>query len=59
MFFFLVFAFVVVVRAEIPVFPTITAKVTFTAFEWRTDLDSELFTIPSEYREDPGRFPDL
>ncbi|XP_059151622.1 ankyrin repeat domain-containing protein 13C-like isoform X2 [Physella acuta] len=47
------------VRIEIPVFPTITAKVTFTTFEWKDDLDKSLFSIPSHYKEDPGRFPDL
>ncbi|KAK0052137.1 ankyrin repeat domain-containing protein 13C [Biomphalaria pfeifferi] len=47
------------VRIEIPVFPTITAKVTFTSFEWRNDLDKNLFVVPSHYREDPGRFSDL
>ncbi|BFY99500.1 hypothetical protein BsWGS_02540 [Bradybaena similaris] len=47
------------VRIEIPVFPTITAKVTFTNFQWKDDLDRSLFSIPGHYREDPGRFPDL
>ena len=45
--------------SEIPVFPTITAKVTFTSFEWRNDLEAELFSIPTDFREDAGRFPDL
>ncbi|XP_025109257.1 ankyrin repeat domain-containing protein 13C-like isoform X2 [Pomacea canaliculata] len=47
------------VRIEIPVFPTVTAKVTFTSFEWRDDLGPELFVIPEDYREDSSRFPDL
>ncbi|XP_005110838.1 ankyrin repeat domain-containing protein 13C isoform X2 [Aplysia californica] len=47
------------VRIEIPVFPTITAKVTFTSFKWKTDLYSSLFSIPQTYTEDPSRFPDL
>ncbi|XP_076441536.1 ankyrin repeat domain-containing protein 13C-like isoform X1 [Babylonia areolata] len=47
------------VKIEIPVFPTITAKVTFTLFEWRNDLEAELFEIPADFREDAGRFPDL
>ncbi|RUS72970.1 hypothetical protein EGW08_019273 [Elysia chlorotica] len=47
------------VRIEIPVFPTITAKVTFTNFEWQEELNEDLFTIPPQYKEDPGRFPDL
>jgi len=41
------------------VFPTVTAKVTFNSFEWRENLDESLFIIPSHYREDPKRFPDL
>ncbi|CAL1547478.1 unnamed protein product [Lymnaea stagnalis] len=47
------------VRIEIPVFPTITAKVTFTNFQWKDDQDKSLFSIPSHYKEDPGRFPEL
>ncbi|XP_071116878.1 ankyrin repeat domain-containing protein 13C-like [Haliotis cracherodii] len=47
------------VKIEIPVFPTVTAKVTFTMFEWQEELPEELFIIPSDYREDPNRFPDL
>ncbi|KAL3869207.1 hypothetical protein ACJMK2_041917 [Sinanodonta woodiana] len=47
------------VKIEIPVFPTVTAKITFNFFEWRTDLPDKLFTVPRNYREDPNRFPDL
>ncbi|KAK3090455.1 hypothetical protein FSP39_011985 [Pinctada imbricata] len=47
------------VKIEIPVFPTVTAKVTFTSFQWREDLPQNLFFIPPNYREDPSRFPDL
>ncbi|KAL8570041.1 hypothetical protein ACOMHN_036318 [Nucella lapillus] len=47
------------VKIDIPVFPTITAMVTFTLFEWRNDLETELFQIPADFREDAGRFPDL
>ncbi|XP_053395470.1 ankyrin repeat domain-containing protein 13C-like [Mercenaria mercenaria] len=47
------------VKLELPVFPTVTAKVTFTLFEWRDELDDALFTIPAGYNEDPTRFPDL
>ncbi|XP_052777555.1 ankyrin repeat domain-containing protein 13C-like [Mya arenaria] len=47
------------VKLELPVFPTVTAKVTFCFFEWRDDLSDELFSIPSTYLEDPTRFPDL
>ena len=44
---------------ELPVFPTVTAKVTFNFFEWRDDLADSLFEIPARYHEDPSRFPDL
>jgi len=44
---------------EIPVFPTVTATVTFQSFDWRENLDPNQFTIPFHYREDPKRFPDL
>ncbi|KAL4235952.1 Ankyrin repeat domain-containing protein 13C [Mactra antiquata] len=47
------------VKLEIPVFPTVTAKVTFTLFQWRDDLHDSKFVIPNGYREDPTRFPDL
>ena len=45
--------------AEIPVFPTVTAKVTFQQFSWEDDVPSSQFVIPMGYREDPYRFPDL
>ncbi|CAH1775055.1 unnamed protein product [Owenia fusiformis] len=47
------------VKIEIPVFPTVTAKVTFQDFEWRTNISDTLFTVPKDYSEDPNRFPDL
>ena len=40
-------------------FPTVTAKVTFQAFSWDHNIDDDKFIIPSDYREDPYRFPDL
>ncbi|XP_061539547.1 ankyrin repeat domain-containing protein 13C-B-like isoform X2 [Phycodurus eques] len=46
------------VKLDIPVFPTITATVTFQEFRYDS-FDETIFTIPSEYKEDPGRFPDL
>ncbi|CAD5111853.1 DgyrCDS1117 [Dimorphilus gyrociliatus] len=47
------------VKIEIPVFPTVTAKVTFQQFKWDDSLAEDLFIIPNEYREDPNRFPEL
>jgi len=47
------------IQVNIPVLPTVSAKVTFTDFQWRDDLPDHLFTIPDDFREDPYRFPDL
>lgn len=44
--------------ADIPVFPTITATVTFQEFRYDEFHDS-IFSIPDDYKEDPSRFPDL
>lgn len=46
------------VKLDIPVFPTITATVTFQEFRY-DEFDSSIFTIPDDYKEDPSRFPDL
>lgn len=43
---------------DIPVFPTITATVTFQEFRY-DEFDESIFTIPEDYKEDPSRFPDL
>lgn len=43
---------------DIPVFPTITATVTFQEFRY-DEFDDSIFTIPNDYKEDPSRFPDL
>uniref|UniRef100_A0A8C6WG09 Ankyrin repeat domain 13C n=1 Tax=Neogobius melanostomus TaxID=47308 RepID=A0A8C6WG09_9GOBI len=43
---------------DIPVFPTITATVTFQEFRY-DEFDESIFFIPPEYKEDPCRFPDL
>ncbi|CAH3130057.1 unnamed protein product [Pocillopora meandrina] len=47
------------VRIEIPVFPTITARVTFRDFKSCSEIPSSMFFIPRDYKEDPNRFPDL
>lgn len=44
--------------ADIPVFPTITATVTFQEFRY-DEFEECIFIIPNEYKEDPSRFPDL
>ncbi|KAG9274605.1 ankyrin repeat domain-containing protein 13C [Astyanax mexicanus] len=46
------------VKLDIPVFPTITATVTFQEFRY-TEFEESVFTIPADYKEDPNRFPDL
>ena len=35
---------------EIPVLPTITAKITFQEFEWNNDLSDELFLVPDDFK---------
>ena len=40
---------------EIPVFPTVTAKVAFEDFQWRTDFDAKFFRVPKDYREVASR----
>ncbi|XP_017281409.1 ankyrin repeat domain-containing protein 13C [Kryptolebias marmoratus] len=46
------------VKLDIPVFPTITATVTFQEFRY-DEFEESIFYIPAEYKEDPSRFPDL
>uniref|UniRef100_A0A8C6Q494 Ankyrin repeat domain 13C n=1 Tax=Nothobranchius furzeri TaxID=105023 RepID=A0A8C6Q494_NOTFU len=46
------------VKLDIPVFPTITATVTFQEFH-HDEFEESIFTIPNDYKEDPSRFPDL
>jgi hypothetical protein len=45
-------------HTDIPVFPTITATVTFQEFRY-DEFEQSIFTIPIEYKEDSSRFPDL
>lgn len=47
------------VKVDIPVLPTVTAKVTFQKFEFRDDINADMFKIPDDYMEDPQRFPEL
>lgn len=47
------------VKIDIPILPTVTAKITFQEFAFRNDIDPKLFQIPPDYLEDPTRFPDL
>ncbi|XP_064476536.1 ankyrin repeat domain-containing protein 13C-like [Ornithodoros turicata] len=47
------------VKIDIPILPTVTARITFQDFEFRDNIDDALFEIPPDYREDRNRFPDL
>lgn len=47
------------VKVEIPILPTVTAKITFQEFEFRDDIPKHMFLRPKDYIEDPTRFPDL
>lgn len=43
------------VKIDIPILPTVTAKITFQEFVFRNDIQPELFQVPSDYFEDPMR----
>lgn len=44
------------VKVEIPILPTVTAKITFQQFEFKKDVPKELFVRPKGYKEDPTRY---
>jgi hypothetical protein len=43
------------VKIDIPILPTVTAKITFQKFEFRENIPQELFVIPDDYKEDNMR----
>lgn len=47
------------VRIELPILPTVTACITFQDFNFNTEITDSLFEIPTDFMEDPNRFPDL
>ncbi|CAH1132684.1 unnamed protein product [Ceutorhynchus assimilis] len=47
------------VKIELPILPTVTAKITFQEFEFRDSISPDMFSVPETYVEDPTRFPDL
>lgn len=47
------------VKIDIPILPTISAKVTFKEFRQVCNLPEYLFEVPTDYTEDPNRFPDI
>ena len=44
------------IKVEIPVLPTVSAKVSFTNFEMKDDISSSLFKIPKSFVHDPNRY---
>ncbi|XP_066588424.1 uncharacterized protein [Prorops nasuta] len=44
------------VKIDIPILPTVSAKITFQKFEFRNDIDPELFQVPTDYFEDPTSY---
>ncbi|XP_027231114.1 ankyrin repeat domain-containing protein 13C [Penaeus vannamei] len=47
------------VKIDIPILPTVSAKITFQEFAFRDDIPDSYFEVPTKYREDPNRFPEL
>ncbi|XP_011494035.1 PREDICTED: ankyrin repeat domain-containing protein 13C [Ceratosolen solmsi marchali] len=43
------------VKIDIPILPTIAAKITFQEFAFKNEMNPELFRVPSDYCEDPTR----
>lgn len=43
------------VKIDIPILPTVSAKITFQKFEFQDNLDNELFEIPKNFCEDSQR----
>lgn len=43
------------VKIDIPILPTVTAKITFQKFEFQENISPDLFEIPSLYTEDSMR----
>ena len=44
------------VKVDIPILPTITARVSFHDFEFRDNMIDSLFQIPKDFTENPGRY---
>lgn len=47
------------IKVDIPLVPSVSAKITFQDFEFRSNMQPELFEVPPNYHEDENRFPDL
>lgn len=44
------------VKIDIPILPTVMAKITFQEFAFKNDIDPQLFNVPADYEEDPLRY---
>lgn len=42
-------------RVDIPILPTVSAKITFQEFKFLDSVPENLFLIPVDYREDQNR----
>ncbi|CAG2106886.1 unnamed protein product [Medioppia subpectinata] len=47
------------VKIDIPILPTVTARITFLSFQLDDNIPETLFEIPNDFTEDSNRFPDL
>lgn len=43
------------VKIDIPILPTVSAKITFQTFEFRDNISPQLFEVPEDYTEDSMR----
>lgn len=44
------------VRIDIPIFPTVKATVSFPRFQFRDSFETDFFSVPKSYKEDPSWF---
>lgn len=43
------------VKIDIPILPTVSAKITFQKFEFRDNISTDIFEIPKSFTEDSMR----
>lgn len=44
------------VKIDIPILPTVSAKITFQKFEFQDNISADLFEIPQHFTEDSMRW---
>lgn len=44
------------IKVDIPLVPTVSAKITFQDFEYRNNIQPDLFEVPADYTEDESEF---